>query len=398
MTLFSHLTVYQFNEELKSEMGKDASALFHKKSDLVKVENLIQHTPRKFLKRRPIIAIYSVLKPLGLFEHFCETGGKKLSDNQCYIIAKILELKYKLIYPTIMLPLSVSEASKIYDETRSKSVLNLIGSAAPSGQFLTVRNRLLEQASSPIKVPEGFVITQHDNNQVIPKTHEMKTYNKQLTSVINANAHLVIDSENSFQYSSLSYPGHKVYRNLTENEIINIVPGVLTQYKPHYRATRKMALNIAIEHLKSDESHETHVENLIGLMTDYECTKFCVNCGVWTKRSDIRNCVDCDSKSALVKVTKEVIFNNFIKSAESDGGKLDVRFKPSAGFGAISRNDAKPHILVPGDPDMDPPTTKVKLIVSTVSPRLFYCFSSFSDQHSYITEHGRSPCRCKTGS
>ena len=359
MTLFSHLSVHQFNEQLNCEITKDASALFRQKSDLVKLESLIHHTPRKFIKRRPIIVIYSVLKPLELFEHFCEVGGKKLSDNQCYIVAKIIELKYKLIYPTIMLPLSVSEAYRMYDETRSKNVVNLIGSATPSGQFKTVRNRLLELASSPIQVPEGFIITQHDNNQVIPKTHEMKTYNKQLTSVINANAHLVIDSKNSFQYSSLSYPGHSIYRQLTENEINNTVPDVLNQYKPQYRATRNSGINIAIDHLDSDNSHENHVENLKGLMSDYDCTKVCVNCGVWTKRSDIRNCVDCESKSALVKITKEVIFNKFIKTAESDGGKLDVRFRPSSGFGAISRNDCQPQILVPGEPDMDPPTTKV---------------------------------------
>ena len=167
MTLFSHLTVHQFNERLSLEMNSDATMLLHKKSEIVKVENLIKHTPRKFLEERPNVVIYSVLKPLGLYEHFCETGGRKLSDIQCYILAKIIELQYKLIVPNIMLPLSVCEASKIYDETRSKSVLNLVGAAAPSGMYGTVRNRLYELASTPVEVPPGLTITQHDNNQVI---------------------------------------------------------------------------------------------------------------------------------------------------------------------------------------------------------------------------------------
>ena len=44
MTLFSHLTVHQFNERLSLEMNSDATMLLHKKSEIVKVENLIKHT------------------------------------------------------------------------------------------------------------------------------------------------------------------------------------------------------------------------------------------------------------------------------------------------------------------------------------------------------------------
>ena len=150
-----------------------------------------------------------------------------------------------------------------------------------------------------------------------------------------------------------------MYRNLTEDEIIKNVPEILNQYKPHFRATRTEAITFAIEHLKSEESHEPHVENLGRLLADYQLAKLCDNCGVWTKRTDIRVCVDCDSRCALKPVSKEVIFNQFVKAAESVDQKLDIRYKPSAGYRAISTCDSMSHALLPGDPDMDPPTTKV---------------------------------------
>ena len=187
----------------------------------------------------------------------------------------------------------------------------------------------------------------------------MKIYNKQVTTVINANAHLISDSENVFQYCAKSYPGHNIYRDLTESEIKTSVPEVLTQFKCQFRATRKSAIELAIEHLKSDETHENLVEKLKDLWRDFDGARVCSECGVVTKRSDIRYCVDCNNRSALVKVTKEVIFNKFKRSAELDGLRLDVRYKPSAGYRAISQVLPQPQIIVPGDPDMDPPTTKV---------------------------------------
>ena len=186
----------------------------------------------------------------------------------------------------------------------------------------------------------------------------MKIYNKQVTTVINANAHLVCDSDNLYQYSARSYPGHNIYRDLTELEIKTGVPKVINQYKCHFRATRKKALDLEIEHINSTETHERLVEMLKQFLSDFDGVRFCSSCSVVTKRSDIKFCVDCDGKSSLIKVTKEVIFNKFKIAAESEGFRIEVRYKPSAGYGAIAHRRAQPQILLPGDPDMDPPTTK----------------------------------------
>ena len=359
MTLYSNLTVQKFNEILSKEILSDAETLLRNKLNILDIENLVKHTPRQFVKDRPLIVIYSLLKPMGLFEHFCEVGGKKITDNQYYLIAKIIELKYKVIFPTIMLPLSISEAFHIYDETRNKKVLNLIGSSAPSGKFQTVTNRLFKLGCYPVDVPSGLIVHQHDNNQVIGATHEMKAYNRQVTSVITANAHLVCDPNNFFQYSQTSYPGHNIHRNLTKSEIDSNVPEVVNQYKGHFRATRKKGLDLAITHLMSEHSHERFVEQLKQKVKDHEGLKFCSKCGVVTKRVDIRTCVDCDSKSCLVRITNEMVFNKFEKSVELARESIDIRFKPTAGYGAVVREQEQiAEALVPGDPDMYPPTTK----------------------------------------
>ena len=164
MTLYSHLTVSAFNEQLSKEISSDVAYLLQNKYDILKIENLIRHTPYNFVNQRPLILVYSILKPLGLFDNFCEIG-EKLTTNQYYMLAKLIEIRYKMISPNIMLPLCVSEAFKIYDETRSTSVLNLLGSSAPSGKFQTVRNRLYDLGSTPLEVPRGLLINQHDNNQ-----------------------------------------------------------------------------------------------------------------------------------------------------------------------------------------------------------------------------------------
>jgi hypothetical protein len=54
-----------------------------------------------------------------------------------------------------MLPLCVTEGTILYDESRSKTIANLIGTTSPSGKYDCVVDRLIHQASSPIAVPAG---------------------------------------------------------------------------------------------------------------------------------------------------------------------------------------------------------------------------------------------------
>ena len=54
-----------------------------------------------------------------------------------------------------MLPLCVTEGAILYDESRSKTIANIVGTTSPSGKYDCVVDRLLKQASSSIDVPVG---------------------------------------------------------------------------------------------------------------------------------------------------------------------------------------------------------------------------------------------------
>ena len=370
MTLYSHLTVQAYHDQLSSAMRKDALQLLHNKQQLVDTNSLVQHTPMQFLQDRPLIVIYSIAKPLGLFENFMRDGGKSLSKSQAYAMCKVIEIKYKMLHPKILLPLSVCEVNTVYDATRSRIVVDLLGSVSPGGMYNSVMRRLIDLSSDPVAVPPGLVITQHDNDQALGPTHETKVYNKQKLSLINANAHIICESDNYYQYTPQSYPGHAVYRDLTTQEIRETLPEVVSSYKPVYRAARAQSANLAVEYLKGEQSHENLVTRLSQKNTEYEGARVCRQCGVVTRRTDIQRCVDCKS-GYLVCLEKEVIFNKFVGGLKSEGVSMEVRYNPFTGFKPISENKAKQHQIVPGDPDMIPPTTKenVAEIINTAGHR-----------------------------
>ena len=356
MTLFSHLSVQSYNELLSTAMQDDALSLLHNKTSLIDIENLITHSPRKFLRQRPLIVVYSFTKPLGLFENFTGVGGKDLSLTQCYSLAKVIELQYRLIHPTIMLPLSVSEIHLTYDVTRSKSIVNMLGSVSPGGQYCTISNRLMQLGSKPVLVPPGLVLTQHDNNQILGYTHETKVYSKQKLTLINANAHIQFDEDDWYQYTPESYPGYSMYRDLSENEIKVCVPDVIKSYKPIYRAARAGSANFAIHFLKSEASHEPLVDNLNSMASEMAGLRVCNKCSIVTSRTDISRCVDCSG--SLVTFTNESVFSRFLTKVAAEGTQTKVRYSPFAGYSLIPTEIEPKSKLIPGDPDMIPPTSK----------------------------------------
>ena len=92
--------------QLKVALHEDASKLFRNKSNILKIENLLSHSPDTFLKERPAIVIYYKAKPLGLYEKFCNFGGMGLTKVESYILAKIIELEYKVLVSNIAFEIS----------------------------------------------------------------------------------------------------------------------------------------------------------------------------------------------------------------------------------------------------------------------------------------------------
>lgn len=94
---FSHLSVHDFMSQLRMAMRDDASQLFRNKSEILKVENLLNHCPLTFLRERPEIIVYYKAKPLGLYDKFCNYGGLTLTKIESYSLAKVIEIEYKVI-------------------------------------------------------------------------------------------------------------------------------------------------------------------------------------------------------------------------------------------------------------------------------------------------------------
>ena len=306
MTAYSHLSVQEFQLRLHKATFEDASALFKRKVSIIQIENLIKHSPDHFLKERPDIVVYNKLKHLDLYEKFCGYAGQSLTKIQSYTVSKSIEMEYKLIIPSIMLPLSVSEGYLLYDETRSKFVSNFIGSCSPAGMYDAVIDRLVKQAEPLIPVPSGFVIGQNDNNQLIPKTHENQAYNRQHTTIVNANCHILIDKDDPYQYRRQSYPGHTIHRSLTDFEIETKVPEVLTEFKSCFRITRAKSINITMKHLQSNKTHENLLRLFTSLNTEYEGKKICPGCSLLAVEVVGRKCSACGC--SLKNITEELIF------------------------------------------------------------------------------------------
>lgn len=263
--------------------------------------------------------------------------------------------------PKIVLPLSVSEALRLYDVSRSKAVIDLKGAVEPCGKYKSVLNRLVGLSQDSVEVPSGFFLTQHDNSQIVPKTFDLKSYQKQQTTIINANAFISVDSDNLYQYKEESYPGHSIYRDLTKPERDRLVD-IVTEYKPIFRSERK--------HLTST-SHEPMVELYKATQQELSGMKVCSQCSVFTKRTDIRRCVDCDVGN-FQPISAEEIHEEFKNRAKIHELNYDCRYDPSSGYKVVKETLSKPkHRIIPADPDMLPPTTKTNLanLVNTAGHR-----------------------------
>ena len=354
MTAYSHLSVQEYQWRLRKATFDDASNLYKRKDILTKIQNLIQHNPSEFLKERPDIVVYNKLKHLDLYDKFCGFAAQSLTCIQAYSVSKCIEMEYKLIFPSIMLPLSVSEAYVVYDETRSKFVSNFIGSYSPAGMYDTVLDRLVKQAEPLIPVPSGMCIGQFDNDQIVPKTHENKAYNRQNTTIVNANCHILIDKDDNFQYHKESYPGHKIHRSLTNVEIDSQVPKVLNEFKGCFRITRAKSINTTIEHLQSAQTHENLTRLFESINKEYEGRKICSGCSLLALDVVGRKCSVCGG--FLKHISDDLIFSRF---QEKVGDDLKCRYYPGTGFDPINENNpGKQSKVLPGDPDFLPPTTK----------------------------------------
>ena len=263
----------------------------------------------------------------------------------------------------------MSEALRLYDVSRSKLVMNIKGGVEPCGTYKSVMSRLVGMAQKSVEIPQGFFISQHDNSQIVPKTFDLKSYQKQQTDVINANAFISVDTSNLFQFKVESYPGHTIYRDLTEAETGRLVD-LVSENKPIFRSERNNAMSAVLEHLTTT-SHEPILKLYKSTKEELRGVKICSKCSVFTKRTDIRRCVDC-GVGTFQKISDESIHEEFLSRAKVKELNFDCRYEPSFGYKVLDNPVQKSrHRIIPAEPDMLPPTTKTNLatLVNTAGYR-----------------------------
>lgn len=138
------------------------------------------------------------------------------------------------------------------------------------------------------------------------------------------------------------------------------LPKVLNKYKNCYRTARQKSTEAAIEHLTSDGSHKCFKELLKSMRSELRSKKICDQCKTITSSVIARKCVYCGG--SLVLINEELIFEIFLREVESSGRNIDCRYYPGTGFRAKDHPDAG-QTVVPGDPDMLPPTTRENIAI-----------------------------------
>jgi hypothetical protein len=73
-----------------------------------------------------------------------------------------------------------------------------------------------------------------------------------------------------------------------------------------------------------------------------------------------RKCVSCSG--TVIAISEEVIFENFLAEVKRLGHEIDVRYFPGTGYDSMD-NPGEGQKVVPGDPDLLPPTTRENIAV-----------------------------------
>ena len=236
------------------------------------------------------------------------------------------------------------------------------GTAADFICKLSFKNKTQRQCHLTL----GFFLVQYHFALHLPFKQELQVimaslaYQRQKLSIVNANSHIVCDPSDDYQYQRSSYPGHTVYRDLTDQEIQIDLPKALTKYRNFYRSVRVKGIESALVHLTSEFSHRTLTNLLKSIRSDLLGKKICDQCKTISTSSVSRKCVSCSG--TVIAISEEVIFENFLAEVKRLGHEIDVRYFPGTGYDSMDNPDEGQKV-VPGDPDLLPPTTRENIAV-----------------------------------
>ena len=143
-----------------------------------------------------------------------------------------------------------------YSFTNSKLYANFLGNRAPGGSYSYLVSWLKEQASEPLKFPDGLCKAIFDNSQKIGKTYLISGDNVVPTSVITSHLWLTLDPNSTIQSNQMYKPTNWMWE-MVNNETEHLLLKSLTSSGEGFRTTRDIFITRCIyvvskQHNKKD--------------------------------------------------------------------------------------------------------------------------------------------------
>lgn len=138
------------------------------------------------------------------------------------------------------------------------------------------------------------------------------------------------------------------------------LPKAFERYRNFFRATRHGGIEAALEHISGSFSHRPLTELLKSIRSELLGKKMCSTCRKICPSNTPRRCDSCPG--TVSGISDDNILEQFLAVVKSRGQDIEVRYYPGTGFKAKENPDHGQRVI-PGDPDLLPPTTRENIAV-----------------------------------
>ena len=137
----------------------------------------------------------------------CCNIERRERKEKYYLIARVIEMMYRLCYPWIVYPLAFIQNLCTYVSTRSRYAVDL-STPLGGGSYDTILKWLVGQGAitGPIKCPDGNIGVAFDNIQVLKKTYAISVNSKMESSVITNIIWITLNHNQCLQHDPAYIP------------------------------------------------------------------------------------------------------------------------------------------------------------------------------------------------
>ena len=238
----------QMAEHLIPYIKSDIAALYSDK-EKCSLSNLLGYSRDDWLNQRPKLLI-------GLLRHLYDYS-ETMNNEESKRLAKCMEQIYGCHNSKLILPLSFQENLLVYSLCRSKQLVTYNCKMYPSGSPDFISKWLTGQSNVPVQFPEGLVSSVFDNEQVIGKTHKVKSDNKVPSSVITSHIYISIDSKNKLQNDVKFAPTNWLFSDNTEEDK-EAFADLSAPYSSLFRETRNNFIDGRLKSVYDEHKGQQH--------------------------------------------------------------------------------------------------------------------------------------------